>query len=64
VIFGGRNDYKLIVIPQGVVHGYQVLSDDPVFLFYHVTELYEPKNPDEQRIPHDDSRIHFDWTIT
>ncbi len=61
VIMAGENDYKLVVIPTGVAHGYKVLSDDPVLLFYHTTEPYNPKQPDEQRIPHDDPRIGFDW---
>lgn len=61
VITAGANDYKLIVIPAGVVHGYQVLSKEPVLLFYHTTKPYNPKNPDEQRIPPDDPEIGFDW---
>ena len=61
IIYAGENDYKLVLIPVGVVHGYRVLSDDPVLLFYHVTETYNPDNPDEQRIPYDDPGIGFDW---
>lgn len=61
IIFAGENDYKLILIPQGVAHGYQVLSDEPVLLFYHVTETYNLADPDEQRIPYDDPTIGFDW---
>lgn len=61
VIFAGVDDYKLIFIPVGVAHGYQVLSDEPVALFYHVTEMYDPKNPDEERIPYDDPKIGFNW---
>ena len=59
----GKDDYKLIVIPTGVAHGYKVLSDEPVILFYHTTETYDPKNPDERRIPHDDPQINFDWNL-
>ncbi len=62
VIMAGEGDYKLIVIPAGVAHGYKVLSKEPVLLFYHTTETYNPKNPDEQRIPFDDSEINFDWS--
>lgn len=61
VIFGGENDYKLIVIPSGVAHGYQVLSKKAALLFYHVTEPYDKKNPDEERIPYDDPMIGFNW---
>lgn len=62
VIMAGRDDYKLILIPTGVAHGYQVLSAEPVLLFYHTTEVYNKDNPDEQRIPYDDPKIDFDWS--
>lgn len=58
----GEGDYKLVSIPTGVAHGYKVLSDEPVILFYHVTEPYNKDNPDEQVIPHNDASIGFDWT--
>jgi len=61
VIMAGQNDYKLIVIPQGVAHGYKVLSQEPVLLFYHTTKPYNAKNPDEERMPFDDPKIGFDW---
>jgi len=57
----GVDDYKLIVIPSGVAHGFQVVSEEPVMLFYHTTESYDSSNPDEERIPHDDETINFDW---
>lgn len=61
VIYAGKDDYKLILIPKGVVHGYKVLSDEPVLLFYHTTEPYNRENPDEERIAYDDPKIGFDW---
>jgi len=61
VIEMGEDNYKLVVIPTGVLHGYKVVSKDPVLMFYHTTESYDPKNPDEQRIPFDDPEIGFDW---
>ena len=62
VILAGRDDYKLIIIPAGVVHGYKALAGEPVTLIYHTTEAYNAKNPDEKRIPHDDVTIGFDWS--
>ncbi len=62
VIFAGTGDYKLILIPIGVAHGYKVLSEEPAMLFYHVTEVYNREKPDEERIPYDDPSIGFDWT--
>lgn len=63
VIVCGEDNPVLIKIPIGVAHGYQVLGNKPVMLFYHTTECYDPKNPDEERIAFDDPEIGFDWTI-
>lgn len=61
VIYAGEQNPVLIKIPIGVAHGYRVLGDKPVMLFYHTTMSYNPKNPDEKRIPFDDPSIGFDW---
>lgn len=61
VFYAGQGDYKLIVIPAGVAHGYQVMSQEPVLLFYHTTAPYQSADPDEQRIPWNDPAIGFDW---
>ena len=61
-IRAGKDGYKVIVIPAGVVHGYKVLGHDPVLLFYHTTRAYNAGNPDEERLPYDDQKINFDWS--
>ncbi|MEK9155722.1 MAG: dTDP-4-dehydrorhamnose 3,5-epimerase family protein [Patescibacteria group bacterium] len=61
IIYGGSNDYKLVLIPVGVVHGYKVLSDEPCLLFYHTTKAYNRDNPDEERIDPYDKSINFNW---
>jgi len=61
VMYAGEGDYKLIVIPVGVAHGYKVLSREPVLLLYHTTEPYDPANIDEKRIAWNDPAIGFDW---
>lgn len=61
ILYAGADDYKLILIPAGVAHGYKVLSDEPVILFYHTTEPFNRANPDEHRIPLDDPKIGFRW---
>jgi len=61
VIYAGTDNYQLILIPAGVVHGYQVVGDSPVMLFYHTTRHYNSKNPDEQRLAYNDPAINFDW---
>lgn len=63
VIYAGEDNPVLIVIPVGVAHGYQVLGNKPVILFYHTTMSYDPADPDEERIPFDDPAIGFDWSI-
>jgi len=62
IICAGEDNPQLILIPPGVMHGYRVLGNKPAGLFYHTSEIYNPENPDEQRIPFDDPRIGFDWT--
>jgi dTDP-4-dehydrorhamnose 3,5-epimerase len=61
VIEAGTEDYKLVTIPVGVVHGYKVLSDEPCLLFYHVTKEYDANTPDEERIDPFDKNINFQW---
>ena len=63
-IVTGEDDPMLIFIPEGVAHGYKVLGDNPVCLFYHTTESYDPKNPDEGRIPYDSPAVGYDWDRT
>ena len=47
-VTAGEGDYKLIVIPVGVAHGYKVVSEEPALLFYHTTESYDQDDPDEE----------------
>ncbi len=63
VVYAGEDNPVIILIPSGIAHGYQVLGNQPVILFYHVTKAYDPKNPDEERILWDDPEIGFDWSI-
>ena len=63
VIYAGEDNPVLIYIPTGVAHGYQVLGNKPVVMFYHVTKSYNPAEPDEMRIPFDDPEIGFDWSV-
>lgn len=61
VIYAGEDNPVLILIPKGVAHGYRVIGNKPVGLFYHTTESYNPDDPDEERIDFDDPSIGFDW---
>ncbi len=61
VIYAGEDNPVLIYIPIGVAHGYRVLGNKKVGLFYHTTESYNAEDPDEKRIPFDSPEIGFDW---
>jgi dTDP-4-dehydrorhamnose 3,5-epimerase len=59
----GENAPRMVAIPPLVAHGYQAVDLRDVVLTYYVTEPYDPADPDEGRIPWDDERIGFDWSI-
>lgn len=61
VIYAGESDYKLVLIPRGVVHGYKVLSKEPCLFIYYMNKEYNRANPDEQHIDPFDKKINFDW---
>jgi dTDP-4-dehydrorhamnose 3,5-epimerase len=61
VIVCGEDNPTVISIPPGVAHGYRVLGNKKVSLFYHTSEAYDPQNPDEERLDFDDPKINFDW---
>ncbi|OGF30931.1 spore coat protein [Candidatus Falkowbacteria bacterium RIFOXYD2_FULL_35_9] len=62
VIYSGENNPMVIAIPPYVAHGYRVLGNDKVGMFYHTSQAYNPDEPDEERISFDDPVIGFDWT--
>jgi len=61
IIYAGENNPVLISIPPGVAHGYRVLGNEKVCLFYHTSEAYDPENPDEERLDYNDPQINFNW---
>ena len=62
VICTGEDNPMLIAIPPYIAHGYRVLGNKKMVLFYHTSEAYNPKDPDEERISFDDPKIGFDWS--
>ena len=44
-------DRKTLVIPPGIWHGYRNLSGAETILSYYISEKYDEKNPDEDRVP-------------
>lgn len=61
VIIMGEDAPKIVLIPKGVAHGYQVLGNKPATLLYFTTRHYNPQ--DEERIAFDDPEVNFDWSI-
>lgn len=61
VITMGEHRPVTLFIPHGVVHGYKVLGNEPGWLVYATTRVYDPQ--DEFRLAHDDENIGFDWTV-
>lgn len=61
VYYMGEENPIMLLIPKGIAHGYRVLGQKPAVIIYFTTESYNPKNPDEIRIPWDDSLIDFNW---
>ena len=51
-----------IYVPGHHAHGYEALTD--VLLCYHVTEEYDPDDPDEHGVPWDDPRVAHLWSTT
>lgn len=62
VFYMGERNPLLVSIPEHVAHGYRVLGGVPAGLFYHTTAVYDPQDPDEERIPFDSPEIGFDWS--
>ena len=61
VYYMGEENPIMLLIPKGIAHGYRVLGQKPAVIIYFTTESYNPKNPDEIRIPWDDSLIDYNW---
>jgi dTDP-4-dehydrorhamnose 3,5-epimerase len=61
VFYLGEDNPSTVFIPKGIAHGYRVLGEKPAVLVYFTTQSYDPKAPDEERIPFDDPEIGFDW---
>ena len=56
----GEQNPIAIYIPGTNAHGYEALTD--CLFLYHVTEEYDPDDPDEHGIPWDDPRVVDLWS--
>lgn len=58
----GEDNPVAVYVPGHHAHGFEALTD--VLFLYHVTEEYDPADPDEHTIPWNDPRISHLWTST
>ncbi|MCX8073859.1 MAG: dTDP-4-dehydrorhamnose 3,5-epimerase family protein [Candidatus Binatia bacterium] len=58
-VLSARNPCTLVV-PPGVYHGWVALEDDTQLVSV-ASELYDPDNPDEERIPW--NSFDYDWSV-
>jgi dTDP-4-dehydrorhamnose 3,5-epimerase len=51
-----------IYVPGMYAHGFEALTD--LLFCYHVTEEYDPDDPDEHEVPWDEPRVRDLWSTT
>ena len=56
----GDDNFAAVYVPGNLAHGFEALTD--VLMLYHVTEEYDPADPDEQGVPWDDPRVVDVWS--
>jgi dTDP-4-dehydrorhamnose 3,5-epimerase len=56
----GEENPLAVYIPGHYAHGFEALTD--LLFAYHVTEEYDPGDPDERGIPWDDPRVRELWS--
>jgi glucose-1-phosphate thymidylyltransferase len=56
----GEGNFAAVYVPGNLAHGFEALTD--VLMLYHVTEEYDPADPDEHELPWDDPRVAHLWS--
>jgi dTDP-4-dehydrorhamnose 3,5-epimerase len=56
----GDENPLAVYIPGGYAHGFEALTD--LLFCYHVTQEYDPDDPDEHGVPWDDPRVRHLWS--
>jgi dTDP-4-dehydrorhamnose 3,5-epimerase len=56
---GDGNEFA-VYVPGHYAHGFEALTD--VLMLYHVSEEYDPADPDEHEVPWDDPRVVHLWS--
>jgi len=58
----GDDNPVAVYVPGVYAHGYEALTD--CLFLYHVTEEYDPADPDEHGVPWDDPRVKHLWSTS
>ncbi|MCC6224677.1 MAG: dTDP-4-dehydrorhamnose 3,5-epimerase family protein [Thermoleophilia bacterium] len=58
----GDENPVAVYVPGRHAHGFEALTD--CLFAYHVTEEYDPSDPDEHTLPWDDPRVRDLWSTT
>jgi len=58
----GEKNPLLVSVPPEVWHGFKAI-EETAFIVNVPTELYNPKKPDEHRLPPDTDKIPYDWKL-
>jgi dTDP-4-dehydrorhamnose 3,5-epimerase len=58
----GQDNPVAIYIPGRHAHGFEALTD--ILFCYHVTEEYDPADPDEHGVPWNDPRVVDLWSTS
>ncbi len=56
----GDDNPIAVYVPGHHAHGFEALTD--LLFCYHVTEEYDPADPDEHGVPWDDPRVRHLWS--
>jgi dTDP-4-dehydrorhamnose 3,5-epimerase-like enzyme len=56
----GDDNFAAVYVPGTLAHGFEALTD--VLMLYHVSEEYDPANPDEHGLPWNDPRVVHLWS--
>ncbi len=56
----GDGNFAAIYMPGHLAHGFEALTD--VLMLYHVTQEYDPADPDEYAVRWDDPRVIALWS--
>ena len=59
----GWQKQRMVIIPNGVYHGFTPVGTEPAMIVNIPTELYNYDEPDEFRRPFDDPEIGYDWSV-